>query len=111
MLTGSMVAVVTPMDADGAINYRDLARVLDFHVAAGTEALIVAGTTGESATLNHVEHIELIERACELADGCRVPWTNCRSTLFSSSLRITTSRPRTACGRTSPRSPTPWSTP
>ena len=72
VLTGSMVAVVTPMDADGAINYRDLARVLDFHVAAGTEALIVAGTTGESATLNHVEHIELIERACELADG-RMP--------------------------------------
>jgi 4-hydroxy-tetrahydrodipicolinate synthase len=72
VLTGSMVAVVTPMDADGAINYRDLARVVDFHVAAGTEALIVAGTTGESATLSHVEHIELIERACQLADG-RLP--------------------------------------
>ena len=44
MLAGSMVAVVTPMDADGAVNYRDFARVLDFHVSAGTEALIVAGT-------------------------------------------------------------------
>ena len=72
MLAGSMVAVVTPMDADGAVNYRDFARVLDFHVSAGTEALIVAGTTGESATLEHDEHIEVLERACEIANG-RIP--------------------------------------
>ena len=67
-----MVAVVTPMDADGTVNYRDLARVIDFHVTGGTEALIVAGTTGESATLDHDEHIELLERSCELAEG-RIP--------------------------------------
>ena len=67
-----MVAVVTPMDADGKVNYRDLARVIDFHVTGGTEALIVAGTTGESATLDHEEHIELLERACEIAEG-RIP--------------------------------------
>lgn len=72
MLSGSMVAVVTPMDADGAVNYAQFAKVIDFHVHAGTEALIVAGTTGESATLDHDEHIELIERACELAGG-RIP--------------------------------------
>jgi 4-hydroxy-tetrahydrodipicolinate synthase len=72
MLKGSMVAVVTPMDADGSVNYRDLARVIDFHVTGGTEALIVAGTTGESATLDHEEHIELLERACEIAEG-RIP--------------------------------------
>ena len=72
MLKGSMVAVVTPMDADGAVNYRDLARVIDFHATGGTEALIVAGTTGESATLDHEEHIELLDRACELAEG-RIP--------------------------------------
>jgi 4-hydroxy-tetrahydrodipicolinate synthase len=72
MLKGSMVAVVTPMDADGAVNYRDLARVIDFHVSGGTEALIVAGTTGESATLDHEEHVELLERACEIAEG-RIP--------------------------------------
>lgn len=71
-MTGSMVAVVTPMDADGAVNYRDLARVIDFHVSGGTEALIVAGTTGESATLDHDEHIELLDRACEIAEG-RIP--------------------------------------
>ena len=67
-----MVAVVTPMDADGAVNYRDFARVIDFHVSGGTEALVVAGTTGESATLDHKEHIELLERACEIAEG-RIP--------------------------------------
>jgi 4-hydroxy-tetrahydrodipicolinate synthase len=72
MLKGSMVAVVTPMDADGAVNYRDFARVIDFHVNGGTEALIVAGTTGESATLDHKEHVELLDRACELAEG-RIP--------------------------------------
>jgi 4-hydroxy-tetrahydrodipicolinate synthase len=60
------------MDADGAVNYRDLARVIDFHVSGGTEALIVAGTTGESATLDHEEHVELLERACEIAEG-RIP--------------------------------------
>jgi 4-hydroxy-tetrahydrodipicolinate synthase len=72
MLTGSMVAVVTPMNPDGSVSYRDLARVIDFHVSEGTEALVVAGTTGESATLDHKEHVELIERACELAAG-RMP--------------------------------------
>ncbi len=72
MLAGSMVAVVTPMDADGAVNYRQFAKLVDFHVESGTEALIVAGTTGESATLDHHEHVELIEKACELAAG-RIP--------------------------------------
>jgi 4-hydroxy-tetrahydrodipicolinate synthase len=67
MLAGSMVAVVTPMDADGAVNYRQFAKVIDFHVDSGTEVLVVAGTTGESATLDHEEHIQLIEKACELA--------------------------------------------
>jgi 4-hydroxy-tetrahydrodipicolinate synthase len=72
MLSGSMVAVVTPMDTDGAVNYRQFAKLIDFHVEAGTEALIVAGTTGESATLDHEEHIALVAKACELAVG-RIP--------------------------------------
>jgi 4-hydroxy-tetrahydrodipicolinate synthase len=67
-----MVAVVTPMNSDGAINYRDFAKLIDFHVAGGTQTLVVAGTTGESATLEHEEHIQVIERACEIADG-RIP--------------------------------------
>src|SRR5690606_22399380 len=72
MLAGSMVAVVTPMDSDGGIDYAAFAKLVDFHVAAGTEALVVAGTTGESATLDHDEHVELIDRACEIAAG-RIP--------------------------------------
>jgi 4-hydroxy-tetrahydrodipicolinate synthase len=72
MLSGSMVAVVTPMDADGAVNYRQFAKVIDFHVESGTQVLVVAGTTGESATLDHNEHIDVIEKACELAAG-RIP--------------------------------------
>jgi 4-hydroxy-tetrahydrodipicolinate synthase len=67
-----MVALVTPMDADGSVNYADLERLIDFHVAQGTEALIIAGTTGESATLDHDEHIELLAVACKLA-GRRIP--------------------------------------
>jgi 4-hydroxy-tetrahydrodipicolinate synthase len=72
MISGSMVAVVTPMDADGKVNYRQFAKVIDFHVDSGTHALVVAGTTGESATLDHEEHVELIAQACELAQG-RIP--------------------------------------
>ena len=72
MLSGSMVAVVTPMDADGRVNYRQFAKVIDFHVAAGTEMLVVAGTTGESATLDHEEHIDVVAKACEIAAG-RIP--------------------------------------
>jgi 4-hydroxy-tetrahydrodipicolinate synthase len=67
-----MVAVVTPMDADGKVNYRQFAKVIDFHVESGTEVLVVAGTTGESATLDHEEHVEVIAKACELAAG-RIP--------------------------------------
>jgi 4-hydroxy-tetrahydrodipicolinate synthase len=72
MLTGSMVALVTPMDADGSVDYAALKRLIDFHADAGTDALVIAGTTGESATLNRNEHIELVAQSCELA-GDRLP--------------------------------------
>ena len=72
MLSGSMVAVVTPMDADGKVNYRQFAKVIDFHVESGTEVLVVAGTTGESATLDHEEHVDVIAKACEFSAG-RIP--------------------------------------
>ena len=72
MLSGSMVAVVTPMDADGTVNYGQFAKLIDFHIDSGTQALVVAGTTGESATLDHAEHVEAIAKACEVAAG-RIP--------------------------------------
>ena len=72
MFAGSTVALITPMGAEGQIDYDNLARLIDFHLEAGTEALVIAGTTGESATLTKDEHVDLIERSCELADN-RIP--------------------------------------
>ena len=72
MLTGSMVALVTPMTTNGAVNFDELGNLFDFHIDAGTEALVIAGTTGESATLTHDEHLELLDRSCALAAG-RIP--------------------------------------
>lgn len=72
MFEGSTVALITPMGVDGQIDYGDLGALIEFHVGAGTEALVIAGTTGESATLAKSEHIDLIAKACELADG-RIP--------------------------------------
>jgi 4-hydroxy-tetrahydrodipicolinate synthase len=69
---GSLVALVTPFDGDNRVDYPGLKRLIDFHVAAGSDGLVIAGTTGESATLSRAEHVELIARAVELADG-RIP--------------------------------------
>lgn len=94
MLYGSMVALVTPMSADGAVNDAELAGLIDFHVDSGTEALVIAGTTGESATLNHDEHLALIARSCELAAG-RMPivaGTGSNSTAQTRELSVAASR-------------------
>jgi len=56
MLTGSMVAMVTPMNGDGSIDWAGLERLVEHHVAQGTDAIVSVGTTGESATLDHGEH-------------------------------------------------------
>jgi 4-hydroxy-tetrahydrodipicolinate synthase len=72
VLNGSLVALVTPFDDHNRVDYAALKRLIEFHVAEGSDGLVVAGTTGESATLATDEHIELIRRAVELADG-RLP--------------------------------------
>ncbi len=72
MFHGSMVALVTPMRDDGAVDEQSFAQLVEFHVENGTDALVIVGTTGESATLDHKEHCDLISRAVELARG-RVP--------------------------------------
>ena len=72
IFTGSMVALVTPMNASGEVDESRLAGLIEFHLEAGTEAFVIAGTTGESATLSRDEHLRLIEHACDLVDG-RVP--------------------------------------
>lgn len=69
---GSMVAMATPMRGDGVVDDAALARLVEFHVEAGTDAIVAVGTTGESATLSHAEHDAVIARVVELAQG-RVP--------------------------------------
>jgi len=72
MITGSIVALVTPMHEDGAIDWPALEQLIDYHVASGTAAIGVVGTTGESATLTVPEHVEVIKFAVDRCAG-RVP--------------------------------------
>ena len=72
MFRGSMVALVTPMHPDGSIDFDSLSRLVDFHVENGTSAIVSVGTTGESATLDEIEHCETIRRTVEMADQ-RIP--------------------------------------
>jgi len=72
MFHGSMVALVTPMQADGRIDDDSLRSLVEFHVANGTDAIVAVGTTGEASTLDYDEHCGLIRRVVELAGG-RVP--------------------------------------
>lgn len=72
MFHGSIVAMVTPMTADGSLDFEALARLVEFHLANGTDAILAVGTTGESATLDTEEHCTVIRRVVELVKG-RVP--------------------------------------
>jgi 4-hydroxy-tetrahydrodipicolinate synthase len=72
MITGSIVALVTPMHADGSVDWSALERLLDLHVDAGTAAIGAVGTTGESATLDVAEHCEVI-RFCVAHGAGRIP--------------------------------------
>jgi 4-hydroxy-tetrahydrodipicolinate synthase len=72
MITGSMVALVTPMDAQGHLDWSSLAKLVDFHLTEGTNAIVAVGTTGESATLDVQEHTEVIRRVLKQVAG-RIP--------------------------------------
>ncbi|HUW36250.1 MAG TPA: 4-hydroxy-tetrahydrodipicolinate synthase [Rhodocyclaceae bacterium] len=72
MITGSIPAIVTPMHEDGSLDLPALKRLIDWHVAEGTDGLVVVGTTGESPTVDHDEHCTLIRSAVEMAGG-RIP--------------------------------------
>jgi 4-hydroxy-tetrahydrodipicolinate synthase len=71
-IVGSIVALVTPMHADGSVDYAGLRRLVDWHIAEGTDCIGVVGTTGESPTVSVEEHCEIIRVAVEHAAG-RVP--------------------------------------
>lgn len=72
MFKGSLVALATPFDSSNRVDYVSLKGLIDFHATEGTDGLVIAGTTGEAATLTKSEHVELIARAVEIADG-RMP--------------------------------------
>ena len=72
MIAGSMVALVTPMDAQGGLDWDSLSKLVDFHLQEGTNAIVAVGTTGESATLEVSEHIEAIRRVVDQVAG-RIP--------------------------------------
>ena len=69
MFKGSLVALITPMMPSGAIDYASLQKLVQFHVENGTDAIVAVGTTGESATLPVAEHIQVIEKIVQYAEG------------------------------------------
>lgn len=69
MLTGSLVALVTPMFEDGRVDFESLTRLVDFHIANGSDGIVAVGTTGESATLNVEEHIAVVEKVVQHVAG------------------------------------------
>lgn len=72
VFTGAAVAIITPMNADGSVNYEELGRIIDDQIDHGTDAIVICGTTGESPTLTDEEHTACIRYAVKQAAG-RVP--------------------------------------
>ncbi|WP_342221348.1 4-hydroxy-tetrahydrodipicolinate synthase [Candidatus Fukatsuia endosymbiont of Tuberolachnus salignus] len=72
MFTGSIVALITPMDEKGKVDYKSLEKLVDYHVASGTKAIVSMGTTGECATLKRDEHVDVVLKTVERAGG-RIP--------------------------------------
>jgi 4-hydroxy-tetrahydrodipicolinate synthase len=72
MIKGSIVAIVTPMHPDGSLDFEGLNRLIDWHIAEGTDSIVIAGTTGESATVSVEEHCALIKATVAHAKG-RIP--------------------------------------
>ncbi|MDH5896320.1 4-hydroxy-tetrahydrodipicolinate synthase [Vibrio splendidus] len=72
MFSGSIVALVTPFSTDGEVDFDSLKKLVEHHVAAGSDGLVAVGTTGESSTLTIEEHVKVVNKIVEFADG-RIP--------------------------------------
>ena len=72
LFQGSIVALVTPMDSHGEVDFETLKKLVEFHIKSGTDAIVSVGTTGESATLSIDENAKVIKKTVEFADG-RIP--------------------------------------
>lgn len=106
MIRGSIAAIVTPMNASGELDDEGLAGLVDFHLRQGTHGLLVAGTTGESATLDFHEHIGLIRRVVDCVQG-EIPviagtGSNCTREAIELSAAPGRSEPKPACPFTRP---------
>ena len=69
MFSGSIVALITPFDQDGEVDFVSLKKLVEFHVAAGTDGIVAVGTTGESSTLTVEEHVKVVLKTVEFAEG------------------------------------------
>lgn len=72
IFTGAGVAIVTPMNEDGSVNFEKLGEIIEYQIAHKTDCIIICGTTGESSTLTHEEHLACIKYAVEKTNG-RIP--------------------------------------
>jgi len=72
MFSGSIVALITPFNHDGEVDYVSLKKLVEYHVAAGSDGIVAVGTTGESATLTIEEHVKVVMKTVEFAEG-RIP--------------------------------------
>ncbi len=104
IFTGAGVAIVTPMDQDGSVNFDKLGELIEQQIAGKTDAIIICGTTGESSTLTHEEHLECIKYAVEKT-AKRIPviagtGSNCTDTAIYLSTEAEVWRGRAASGDT-----------
>lgn len=65
IFTGAAIAIITPMNADGSINYDELGKMIDYQIENGTDAIVICGTTGEASTMTDEEHLECIRYTVE----------------------------------------------
>ena len=72
MFSGSIVALITPFNSDGEVDYDSLKNLVEYHISSGSDGIVAVGTTGESATLTIEEHVKVVTKVVEFADG-RIP--------------------------------------
>ena len=88
-ITGSIVALVTPMHEDGSVDYPALRKLIDWHISEGTDCIGVVGTTGESPTVNVEEHCEIIRVSVEQAAGRLPIMAGCGANSTSEAIELT----------------------
>ena len=70
MFSGSIVALITPFNSDGEVDYDSLKNLIEYHISSGSDGIVAVGTTGESATLTIEEHVKVVTKVVEFAGFC-----------------------------------------